>query len=309
MVLTSDKGWPYSWNRKGVESTRDCYVNCEVERAWQIVKGDLTAWFSPHGGNDFTPERRVLIGTPGIGKSMAAGSYLLYQLLHYDAKKFHLVVYIFGGSSTYVFEKTIQEVTKYVGRGASEDFLYDLWHLKMKGYVIYDVTEKGKPASCFVPCNEWGMIAVSFPKVTNYDEWAKQLQAARIIVNCPDEMNAEAMCAWITRDETKEKQAEYWKGVKKHMYLLGPIPRHVFDAEAFTERCGAVKFALQSINEVTVKEHFSRGGESPWYSEDPSHKLVKVVREIYAGGVILFNAPISDCLEERTLERFPSVTK
>ncbi|EKG08354.1 retrotransposon hot spot (RHS) protein, putative, partial [Trypanosoma cruzi] len=37
MVLTSDKAWPCTWNRKGVESTRDCYVNCEVERVWQIV--------------------------------------------------------------------------------------------------------------------------------------------------------------------------------------------------------------------------------------------------------------------------------
>ncbi|PWV20740.1 putative retrotransposon hot spot protein (RHS) [Trypanosoma cruzi] len=153
------------------------------------------------------------------------------------------------------------------------------------------------------------MIAVSFPKVANYDEWAKQLQAARVIVNCPDEVDVRAMCAWMRRDETPDKQAEYWKKVKKHMYLSGPIPRHVFDEEAFTERCGAVRFALQSINEITVKEHFSRGGESPWCSEDPSHKPVEAVREIYAGGVILFNAPMSDCLEERTLERFPSVAE
>ncbi|PWV20807.1 putative retrotransposon hot spot (RHS) protein [Trypanosoma cruzi] len=153
------------------------------------------------------------------------------------------------------------------------------------------------------------MIAVSFPKVTNYDEWAKQLQAARIIMNCPDEMDVKAMCAWMTRDETKEKQAECWKEVKKHTQLLGPIPRHVFDEEAFNGRCGAVKFALQSINEVTVKEYFSRGGELPWCSEDPSHRLVKVVREIYAGGETLFNAPISACLEERTLGRLPSVAE
>ncbi|PWU82965.1 putative retrotransposon hot spot (RHS) protein [Trypanosoma cruzi] len=73
MVLTSDKAWPCTWNRKGVESTRDCYVNCEVERVWQIVKGDLTKWSSSHGKADFTPERRVLVGTPGIGKSMNAG--------------------------------------------------------------------------------------------------------------------------------------------------------------------------------------------------------------------------------------------
>ncbi|RNC51930.1 retrotransposon hot spot (RHS) protein [Trypanosoma cruzi] len=177
-------------------------------------------------------------------------------------------------------------------------------------YIIYDVAKKGTPPPRhFAPTSGWGMIAVSFPKLTNCDEWAKQLQAARIIVNCPDEMDVKAMCAWIKRDETREKQAEYRKEVKKHMHLLGPIPFNVFDEEAFTERCGAVRFALQSINEVTVKEYFSRGGESPWYSEDPSHKPVKVVREIYAGGVILFNAPISAYLEERTLERFPSVTK
>ncbi|RNC32547.1 retrotransposon hot spot (RHS) protein [Trypanosoma cruzi] len=69
MVLTSEKGWPYSRNTIQ-DLPKDVFVNCEVERVWQIVKGDLTEWFSPHGGTDFKPERRVLIGTPGIGKSM-----------------------------------------------------------------------------------------------------------------------------------------------------------------------------------------------------------------------------------------------
>ncbi|PWU96467.1 putative retrotransposon hot spot protein (RHS) [Trypanosoma cruzi] len=309
MVLASEKGWPYSWNTIQ-DLPKDVFVNCEVDRVWQIVKGGLTAWLSPHGGTDFRPERRVLIGTPGIGKSVAAGSYLLYQLLHDDFEKIQVIVHCFGGGDAYVSDKTTRAVTRY---GDEDMCISELRSLRGHGrnvYIIYDVSKEGTPPPRhFAPTSGWGMIAVSFPKVTNYDEWAKQIQAARIIVNCPDEMDVEAMCAWITRDETKEKQAEYWKEVKKHMYLLGPIPRHVFDEEAFTERCGAVKFALQLINEVTVKEHFSRGGESPWYSEDPSHKLVKVVREIYAGAVILFNAPISDCLEERTLERFPSVTE
>ncbi|PWV05432.1 putative retrotransposon hot spot protein (RHS) [Trypanosoma cruzi] len=89
MVLTSEKGWPYSWEED--EFTRDCHVNCEVERVWQIVRNDLTEWFSPHRGTDCTPERRVLVGTPGIGKSMGAGSYLLYQLLHCDVEKLQVV--------------------------------------------------------------------------------------------------------------------------------------------------------------------------------------------------------------------------
>ncbi|RNE99234.1 putative retrotransposon hot spot (RHS) protein, partial [Trypanosoma cruzi] len=81
MVLTSDKGWPYSWEWEEHKSTRDCYVNCEVERVWQIVKSDLTEWFNSHGKNKHSSNKHVLIGTPGIGKSMAAGSYILYQLL------------------------------------------------------------------------------------------------------------------------------------------------------------------------------------------------------------------------------------
>ncbi|EKG02327.1 retrotransposon hot spot (RHS) protein, putative [Trypanosoma cruzi] len=111
MVLASEKGWPYSWNLiQG--SSNDFFVNCEVDRVWQIVKGNLTAFFSPHGMTDFTPERRVLIGTPGIGKSMAAGSYLLYQLLHCDAEKLQVVVHCFGGGDAYVSDKTTRAVTR-----------------------------------------------------------------------------------------------------------------------------------------------------------------------------------------------------
>ncbi|PWV06913.1 putative retrotransposon hot spot protein (RHS) [Trypanosoma cruzi] len=53
MVLTSDKGWPSSWEED--EFIRDCHVNCEVERVWRIVKGDLTEWFSPDAGDYFKP--------------------------------------------------------------------------------------------------------------------------------------------------------------------------------------------------------------------------------------------------------------
>ncbi|EKG01881.1 retrotransposon hot spot (RHS) protein, putative, partial [Trypanosoma cruzi] len=245
MVLASDKGWQYPWNTIQ-DLPKDVFVNCEVDRVWQIVKRDVTAWLSNfHLILNPSPLPRVLIGTPGIGKSMAAGSYLLYQLLHCDVEKIQLVVHCFGGGDAYVFEKVIQTVT----RCSDEDMcVSELRSLRGHGRnvcIIYDVAKEGTPPPRhFASTSGWGMIAVSFPKVTNYDEWAKQLQAARIIVNCPDEVDVKAMCAWITRDETKERQAECWKEVKKHMYLLGPIPRHVFDEEAFNERCGTVRFAL-----------------------------------------------------------------
>ncbi|PWU86887.1 putative retrotransposon hot spot protein (RHS,) [Trypanosoma cruzi] len=37
MVLSLEKGWPYSWHT--IQDLRkDVFVNCEVDRAWQIVK-------------------------------------------------------------------------------------------------------------------------------------------------------------------------------------------------------------------------------------------------------------------------------
>ncbi|PWV00870.1 putative retrotransposon hot spot protein (RHS) [Trypanosoma cruzi] len=213
MVLTSEKGWPYSWEED--EFIHDCYLNCEVERVWQIVKGDLTAWFSPHGGAYFTPDPCVLIGTPGIGNSMAASSYLLYQLLHYDVEKLQVVVHCFG-KMAYVFDKITKTVTIYMGNTKSKIVLGGLRQRGMKGYIIYDVAKKGTPPDTnFAPSTEWGMIVVSFPKVSNYDKWETQVRASRIIMNCPDEMDVKAMCAWMKRGVKPDEQAEYWKKVEK----------------------------------------------------------------------------------------------
>ncbi|KAF5220653.1 hypothetical protein ECC02_006374 [Trypanosoma cruzi] len=296
MVLTSDKGWPYSWEED--ESLRDCHVNCEVERLWQTVRNDLTEWFSTDPEAYFTPMRRVLIGTPGIGKSMGAGSYLLYQMLHCDAEKLQVVAYSFGGSTMYVFDKTIKTVTRYVGRGASKEFLR---HLRMNGYVIYDVTRQGTPPDAgFAPYVGWGMIVVSSPNVGNYDEWETQEGAARNIVNCPAEMDVKAMCAWMKRDETSEKQAECWKMVKERMDKVGPIPRHVFDANEFIAHSAAIQDALEGIKSRDGEEHFTHGGVRLWDSEDPSQKLVRVVRARgEVGAEVFLNAPISFCLGRR----------
>ncbi|RNC51925.1 retrotransposon hot spot (RHS) protein [Trypanosoma cruzi] len=132
MVLTSDKGWPYSW--KEDESTRDCYVNCEVERVWRIVRNDLTEWFSPHRGTYFTPKQRLLIGTPGIGKSVNAGSYLLYQLLHYDAEQLPMVAYVIG-SQSFLFDKTTKTVSTYKDNPRIDDFVSIFFCVGLKGFV------------------------------------------------------------------------------------------------------------------------------------------------------------------------------
>ncbi|PWU95092.1 putative retrotransposon hot spot protein (RHS,) [Trypanosoma cruzi] len=160
MVLTSDKGWQYPWNTIQ-DLPKDVFENFKVDRVWQIVRDDITELLSPHGGTDFTPDPCVLIGTPVIGKSMNAGSYLLYQLLHCDVEKIQVVVHCFGGGDAYVFEKVIQTVT----RCSDEDMcVSELRSLRGHGsnvYTTYDVAKKGTPPPRhFASTFGWGMIAV-----------------------------------------------------------------------------------------------------------------------------------------------------
>ncbi|EKF28789.1 retrotransposon hot spot (RHS) protein, putative [Trypanosoma cruzi marinkellei] len=179
MVLTSEKGWPYSW--AGNKSIRDCYVNCEVDRVWQLVSSDVTEWFGTHCENDFTPRRHALIGTPGIGKSMATGSYLLYQLLHYDVKKLSMVAYVIGDQS-FLFDKNTQTVTLYADIAKLEDFFGVECQRGVKGYVIYDVAKKGRNPSIFFLPSSWGMIVLSSPNEHNFKGWRKQQRAVPIII-------------------------------------------------------------------------------------------------------------------------------
>ncbi|PWV19541.1 putative retrotransposon hot spot (RHS) protein [Trypanosoma cruzi] len=227
MVLTSDKGWPYSWNRRMDKSTRDCYVNWEVDRVWQTVKGDLTKWFSRHGKNKLSPRRRVLIGTPGIGKSMAAGSYLLYQLLHCDVEELPMVAYVIADRK-FLFDKTTKTVTRCSAASSIMDILDGLSDRGVKGYIIYDVAMKGRQPSAGLPCEGWGMIVVTSPNTNNYESWAEQTEAEEIIMNCPDKSDVRAMCIWKEHNGQVEEEADYWKKVKDRMDKVGPILRFIF---------------------------------------------------------------------------------
>ncbi|PWV20821.1 putative retrotransposon hot spot protein (RHS) [Trypanosoma cruzi] len=179
----------------------------------------------------------------------------------------------------------------------------------MKGYIIYDVAKKGTPPlRHFAPSTGWGMIVVSSPKATNYDEWEKQTKASRIIMNCPDEMDVKAMCTWMKRGLEPYKQAEYWRMVEKHMDNVGPIPRHILDADEYGRRTKDVERALRWINIGDQGKYFTLGGEKKWYSEDPSHKLVKIVRVREKSAFEDFaNAPICKYLGVLTLSRLARV--
>ncbi|ESS61669.1 retrotransposon hot spot (RHS) protein [Trypanosoma cruzi Dm28c] len=307
MVLTSDKGWPYSWG--ACEFNCDCYVNCEVDRVWQIVKKDLTEWFSPDAGDYFEPKRRVLIGTPGIGKSMAAGSYLLYQLLHYDVEQLSMVAYVIG-SQSFLFDKITKTVSLYRGNPRIEDVV-NIFSLRgVKGYIIYDVALACRQPPAGLPCRGWGMIVVTPPEKNESERWTKKMDTTAIVTNCPEENDVRAMCIWMKRNRPLQEQAEYWKEVRGRMNNVGPILRLIFGKQAYDDR---IKACQQAVDGSTASELERNLGIGCCYSSndsDLSRKLVRVAR-VRRGNSIEspLNVLISPHLERETLSRLESEMK
>ncbi|RNC35445.1 putative retrotransposon hot spot (RHS) protein [Trypanosoma cruzi] len=298
MVLTSDKAWPHPCR----EANTDCYVNCEVDRVWQIVKGDLTELFSSRPEDHFTPHPRVLIGTPGIGKSMAAGSYLLYQLLHYDAELLPVVACLVGGSTTYVFNKTTETVTSYMDMSMMIKAVKDLSRRGMKGYIIYDVGGRlGIPSPCLPP-EGWGMLLVATPETTSYISWANEKRAVRIIMNCPDESDVKAMCVWKKRNQPPQQQAEYWREVKGHMHKLGPILRYIFDEKGYKYWIYPCQSFVDGTPHWGIPRYFVFGTSKLWEGNKVLEYLARIVRvRGERNGESPFNAPITDHLASKIL--------
>ncbi|RNC39239.1 putative retrotransposon hot spot (RHS) protein, partial [Trypanosoma cruzi] len=274
MVLTSDKGWPYSWEED--EFIRDCHVNCEVDRVWQIVELYLIKWLSTRGETKLTPGRLLLIGTPGIGKSMNAGSYLLYQLLHYDVEKLPVVLYVIG-NETFLFEKTTKTVTKYMGGASIEHVLASLSIRGVNAYIIYDVAKGGCKPYPLPNSRGWGMIVVTSPNEDNFGAWEKYRSPKRIIMNCPEKEDVKAMCVWMKRNEPSE-QAEYWRNINGRMEQVGPILRYIFDESKYNGRIQSCQDTVGKLNRIDAEYYLHFGTTQMLGGDKVSHKLVRIVR-------------------------------
>ncbi|RNE96982.1 retrotransposon hot spot (RHS) protein [Trypanosoma rangeli] len=100
---------------------------------------------------------------------MAADSYLLHQLLHYDATKLHVVVYCFGRDFAYLFDKRTRTVTIYAGENNIGRAMINLAGSGMKGYIIIDMARQlQEPSNDVVPSHEWGIIMLSSPNEDNF---------------------------------------------------------------------------------------------------------------------------------------------
>ncbi|ESS55679.1 retrotransposon hot spot protein (RHS) [Trypanosoma cruzi Dm28c] len=299
MVLNSDKGWPYTWKNEG-QDTCDCYVNCEVDRAWQIVKVDLTEWFSSHCGTQFTPRRHVLIGTPGIGKSMAAGSYLLYQLLQYDAERLQMIAYVVGDELS-LFDKNTKIVTKYDEGTRITTIVKGRSRRGAKGYIIYDIAMEGCNPPAGLPPNEWGMIVVTTPNEGNFSGWEEQSGSLRIVMNCPEKEDVKAMCVCMKRNEPTV-QAGYMKEVEGRMDKVGPVIRYIFDKRPYIGWFDTCRSIVDKMTMPDTKYYSVLGTNKMCEGNYVSDKLVKVVRvRGNEGSELPYNALISSHLAELTL--------
>ncbi|KAF8307037.1 putative retrotransposon hot spot (RHS) protein [Trypanosoma cruzi] len=298
MVLTSERAWPHPYR----DAINDCYVNCEVDRVWQIVKGDLTELFNSIPEDHFTPHPRVLIGTPGIGKTMAAGSYLLYQLLHYDAELLPVVVFLVYGSEAYVFNKTTETVTSYMDKSMMIKAVKELSRRGMKGYIIYDVGGRLDIPSPFLPPGGWGMLLVATPETTSYIHWANEKRAVRIIMNCPDESDVKAMCVWKKRNQPPQQQAEYWREVKGRMDKLGPILRYILDERSHTYWIANCHNLVDGTPSWEIQRYFVFGTSKLWEGNNVLEYLARIVRvRGERHGESPSNAPITAHLASKTL--------
>ncbi|RNE97987.1 retrotransposon hot spot (RHS) protein [Trypanosoma conorhini] len=197
---------------------------------------------------------------------MNVGSYLLHQLLHCDAAKPGAVVHCFGGELAYVFDKTTQTVTEHAGAMNIIAATGDLARRGVKGYVIYDAAEEGAPPSSELRPAAWGMAVVAPSNESGFSAWAGTVSARRIIMNCPDENDVKAMCAWRTRDRPAQEQAEYWETAKARMHFAGPRPRDIFSEGDWKERTAAVDGAVRVTDAPVAEDACAREGEKLWWA-------------------------------------------
>ncbi|RNC36910.1 retrotransposon hot spot (RHS) protein [Trypanosoma cruzi] len=191
-----------------------------------------------------------------------------------------------------------------MGNKRSKSVLGGLWQRGMKGYIIYDVAKKGTPPDTDIaPCKGWGMIVVSSANLDNVNEWEKQSESLRIVMNCPEKDDVKAICVWMKHNwQLAEEEADHWKKVEVRMDNLGPLLRYVFDQSKYKSRLDSCE---STVNKMTLPDtnHYSvLGTDKMCDGSHVSHKLVKVVRVRGNGDSELpLNALISSHLAELTL--------
>ncbi|KAH8609287.1 putative retrotransposon hot spot protein 4 (RHS4) [Trypanosoma vivax] len=311
MVLSSEDGWPYTQFRNETRSvdnnaevgrggvfnaqrSEDVYIRREVVRMWYIVEEQTRAWYIER--KLVKPKSFVVVGTPGIGKSFACGSFLLYQLLHYKNKLLDVVAY-FIRDSAYVIHNARPgvpgRVVKYSDQRAAVLKINWMAYRK-RGFVIVDISKKGQVPPEELPTKFWPAVVLTSPDVNHYDSWVKDRGGIMVIVNCDDERDLVAFVAWrVLRglpDKTEDNAGlwldaekilkEQLEVLDKRIQTVGPLPRFVLDDDkTFKQRETQVIVMLNGINENNRANYKGiLSCKMNWQNDDVTHKLVKIMR-------------------------------
>ncbi|CCD13858.1 unnamed protein product, partial [Trypanosoma congolense IL3000] len=151
-TLKSHKGWPYTLfnanaseivsanvlrKYKGVHNAH-LHIRRENLRVWHIVEKNIDEWLRDRG----YVHPFIVIGTPGIGKSFATGSLLLYQLLHYPSDDLKVVAYFVRGKA-YIFHREERRVVYYEEQRVALRNVNDMIRRGIESYIIFDIRENG----------------------------------------------------------------------------------------------------------------------------------------------------------------------
>ncbi|PWU89234.1 putative retrotransposon hot spot (RHS) protein [Trypanosoma cruzi] len=272
MVLTSDKAWPYTW--AGSEHICDCCVNCEVDRVWQIVKRDLTEWFSLTVDRVFAYEACVDWDARDREVDVPARTFSISCCTTMPRNSQWLRTLLRNQYTCLTRLKNL--VSELRNEDAFVGLLQYLTRRGVKGHIIYDVAKQGREPHPGLPFTLWGMIVVTPPDKNNFQGWMDQNKAMGIAMNCPDESDVRALCVWMKHNEPRE-QGEYWKQVKERMDEVGPILRVIFDTQSFNNRKKDIGEAINVVDSSNAKHYVGVMSDELWEAVNAS-QLVQIVR-------------------------------
>ncbi|CCD14289.1 unnamed protein product [Trypanosoma congolense IL3000] len=224
----------------------------------------------------------IVIGTPGIGKSFATGSLLLYQLLHYPSEDLKVVAYFVSGKA-YIFHREDRRVVFYEEQRAAVRKVNEMIRRGIVGYIIFDISENSIHIMDLPYV--WGIVLISSPNVKKFHEFAKQRQdTLPIYMNCYEDAEFKAALVLerhlqVVNNQIKLEDVNLesdWKVLKERIRMIGPLPRYALASEAtYKKRVEEVTRAL-----LLMPDDFGycmRVLANP-HEEGTTHKLVKLVR-------------------------------
>ncbi|CCD15550.1 unnamed protein product [Trypanosoma congolense IL3000] len=290
-VLSSERGWPYgNFQRNEMPDTStlteydaacDAYIRRENLRVWHIVEKNIGEWLRDRG----YVHPFIVIGTPGIGKSFATGSLLLYQLLHYPSDDLKVVAYFVEGKA-YIFHREERRVVYYEEQRVALRNVNDIIRRGVKGYIIFDISENSVHIGDLP--YPWGIVLISSPNVKKYHEFTKRRQdTLPIYMNCYEDAEFKAALVrerhWkVVNNRIRFEDVNLendWKVLKKRIDMVGPLPRYVLAGQAtYEKRVSEVETALRLMRDELG--YYMRVLDNPheWYEDGTTHKLVKLVR-------------------------------